>query len=97
MANKPDKFGLKFWMAVDVEKKYLFNGCHYLGKDESRLNDVSVPTSIVIKLMSPLFGRGYNVICDNYFTSLDLSLRLAQERRSTVRRLVGIEEKCRKF
>ena len=26
MANKPDKFGIKFWMPVDVETKYLFNG-----------------------------------------------------------------------
>ena len=24
MANKPDKFGLKFWMAVDVESKYFY-------------------------------------------------------------------------
>ena len=57
MANKPDKFGLKFWMAVDVETKYLFNGVSYSGKDESRLDNVSVPTSVVMKLMSPLFGR----------------------------------------
>ena len=24
--NKQDKFGIKFWMAVDVESKYLYNG-----------------------------------------------------------------------
>ena len=32
MANEPDKFGLKFWMAVDVESKYCYNGFTYLGK-----------------------------------------------------------------
>ena len=89
MANKPDKFGLKFWMAVDVETKYLFNGVPYSGKDESRLDNVSVSTSVVIKLMSPLFERSYNVICDNYFTSLDLSLRLAHEKCAIVGTICG--------
>jgi len=23
MVNKPDKFGIKFWLAVDVETKYM--------------------------------------------------------------------------
>ena len=32
MENKPDKFGLKFWMTVDVESKYFYNGFPYLGK-----------------------------------------------------------------
>ena len=52
MANKPDKFGLKFLMAVDVKTKYLFNGVPYLGKNDFRLDDVSVPTRVVIKLMN---------------------------------------------
>ena len=84
MANKPDKFGLKFWMAVDVETKYLFIGVPYLEKDESRLDDVSMPTSVVMNLIILLFGRSYNVTCDNYFTSFDLLLRLAHERCSIV-------------
>ena len=70
MANKPDKFGLKFWLAVDVENKYLFNGFPYVGKDDTRSLDVSVPTDVVLKLISPVFQQGYNVTCDNFFTSL---------------------------
>ena len=84
MANKPDKFGLKFWMAAEVESKYLYNGFPYLGKDSTRSGDVSVPTDVVMKLMSPLFKKGYNVTCDNYFTSLDLTLRLAEQHCSLV-------------
>ena len=57
MANKPDKFGINFWMAVDVETKYLFDGFLYVGKDESRSDDVSVPTDVVMKLMMPLFKK----------------------------------------
>ena len=35
--NKPDKFGMKFWLAVYVEFKYILNAIPYLGKDRSRL------------------------------------------------------------
>ena len=78
MANKPVKFGIKFWMVVDVETKYLFNNFSYVGKDESRSGDVSVPTDVARKLMMPLFKKGHNVTSDNYFTSFDLCLRLTK-------------------
>ncbi|KOX69489.1 hypothetical protein WN51_06573, partial [Melipona quadrifasciata] len=32
MPNKPHKFGIKFWLAVDVESKYIVNG--FLGESE---------------------------------------------------------------
>ena len=50
MANKPDKFGLKFWLLVDTETKYLCNGYPYLGKDESQDASGSQPTGVVMKL-----------------------------------------------
>ena len=84
MSNKPDKFSIKFWMAIDVESKYLYNGFPYLGKNLTRSGDASLPTDLVMKLMIPLFRQGFNVTCDNYFTSLDLSLRLAKRQCSLV-------------
>ena len=36
MPNKPDKFGIKFWLTSDIESKYVINGFPYLGKDEKR-------------------------------------------------------------
>ena len=84
MANKPDKFGLKFWLAVDVEHKYMFNGFPYLGKVETRPGNVSVPTDVVLKLIHPFSKKGYNVTCDNFFTSLDLARQLAQKQCSIV-------------
>ena len=36
MASKPDKFGQKYWLAVDRESKYVINGFPYVGKDEMR-------------------------------------------------------------
>ena len=68
MENKPDNFGLKFWMAVDVKSKYFYNSFPYLGKNEARSIDVSILTDVVLKLMDPLFKKGYNVTCNNYFT-----------------------------
>ena len=84
MASKPDKFGTKFWMAIDVKIKCLFSGFPYVGKDESRSGDVSVPIDVVMKLMAPLFKKGHKVTSDNYFTSLDLCLRLAKQDSSLV-------------
>ena len=36
MPNKPDKFGMKFWLAAGVESKYILDAILYLGKDKSR-------------------------------------------------------------
>ena len=82
--NKPDKFGLKVWLAVDVENKYLFNGLLYLGKDDTRSSDMHVPTDVLLKLMAPLFQRGFNVTCDNYFISVGFALKLVEKKCSLV-------------
>ena len=84
MPNKRDKFGIKCWLAVDAEAKYLFNSFPYLGKDENRNTFVSVPKYVVTKLMQPIFKRGYNVTCDNFFTRLDVALHLANQKCSNV-------------
>ncbi|XP_073536362.1 uncharacterized protein [Phyllobates terribilis] len=36
MPSKPDKYGHKYWLAVDKRSKYLANGFPYLGKDDTR-------------------------------------------------------------
>jgi len=38
--NKPDKCGIKFWLASDVSSKYIVNSFPYLGKDEGRKSSV---------------------------------------------------------
>ena len=83
MPIKPDKFGIKFWMAVDAETKYLSNNFPYLGKDESRYTSVSLPTNFDTKLMKSIFKHGY-VTCNNFFTSLDVAQHLAVQKCSIV-------------
>ncbi|XP_066943494.1 piggyBac transposable element-derived protein 4-like [Macrobrachium rosenbergii] len=67
MANKPDKFGVKFWLAVDSSSKYLVNGFPYLGKDAHRPSNQSLSEFVVLQLMDPFLGKGRNVTTDNFF------------------------------
>ena len=73
MSNKPIKFGIKFFLAVDVEHKYMFNGLPYCGKDENRLKGISLPTDVVLKLLEPVFNAGYNVTCATILLRLTCS------------------------
>ena len=37
LPNKPGKFGIRFWLASDIQIKYVVNGFPYLGKSEKDL------------------------------------------------------------
>jgi hypothetical protein len=53
VANKPDKFGIKSWLAADGKSKYLLNGFPYLGKDEHQPAD-KLQVDYTVHLMQPL-------------------------------------------
>jgi Transposase IS4 len=72
MANKPDKFGLKFFHVVDLKWKYVCNGFPYLGKSEERPEDETLAFHVVKKLVSPFEKGGYHITADNFFTSMKL-------------------------
>ena len=84
MSNKPDKFGIKFWLLVDLKTKYLCNGFPYLGKDEIKPVEESLPTFVVMKLMDGFYDQGYNVTTDNFFTSLFLAKKLLAKKTSLI-------------
>lgn len=84
IASKPDKFGIKFWLAVDSKSTYLLNGFPYVGKDDHRPATQSMPAHVVMKLMEPFAGKGRNVTTDNFFTSLRLSEELKAKKTSIV-------------
>ena len=85
MANKPDKFGIKFWIAVDLESKYILNAIPYLGKDETRPAMQRLSESVVMKLMEPYLSKGRNVTTDNFFTSIHLAIQLRKKKDVTCR------------
>ncbi|GAA6087470.1 acetylserotonin O-methyltransferase 2 isoform X1, partial [Tachysurus ichikawai] len=82
ITTKPDKFGIKFWMATDLETKYVCNASPYLGKDPSRKKGERLAESVVMNLMEPFLDDGRNVTTDNFFTSLSLSHRLLQQKNN---------------
>ncbi|CAM4349627.1 unnamed protein product [Leuciscus chuanchicus] len=81
IATKPDKFGIKFWVACDLKSKYICNVLPYLGKDPSRGERLS--ENVVMRLMEPFLDKGRNVTTDNFFTSLSLAHKLLS-RKTTI-------------
>ena len=84
MANKPDKFGIKFWLAADTQSKYLLNALPYLGKDDNRPSNQPVAEHVVLSLVKPFVGKGRNITMDNFFTSRKLAEKLNDRGTSIV-------------
>ncbi|XP_052396147.1 uncharacterized protein LOC127944300 [Carassius gibelio] len=80
IATKPDKFGIKFWVAYDLKSKYICNVLPYLGKDASRPSGVRPSENVVMRLMEPFLDKGRNVTMDNFFTSLSLAHKLLSQK-----------------
>ncbi|KAM9342347.1 piggyBac transposable element-derived protein 4-like [Pholidichthys leucotaenia] len=93
MANKLGKFGIKFWLAADVETKYLVSGFPDLGRDEMQPPHQSLGESVAMRLVEPYVGKGRNVTTtNNFFTSLSLAKNLLKKNTS----LVGTIDKNRR-
>ena len=85
MPNKPDKFGFKFWILAEVNTKFVCNIFPYLGASErSERGDEPLADFVVLRLMQPFQNLGYNICCDNFFTSLPLTRKLAAKKTSIV-------------
>ncbi|XP_028988190.1 uncharacterized protein LOC114844769 [Betta splendens] len=78
VASKPERFGLKFWVACDAKSKYICNVLPCLGKDPS-----GPSADVVMRLMEPFLDTGRNVTTDSRFTSLSLAQRL-RSRKTTI-------------
>ncbi|GFV43397.1 piggyBac transposable element-derived protein 4 [Trichonephila clavipes] len=76
MPSKPDKFGIKFWFAADVDSKYVLNGFPYLGKDEECPENLSLSEYVVLRFTEPFEYKGRNITTDNLFTTRNLSQML---------------------
>ena len=93
MPNKPDKYGIKFWVLVDVKAKYVANITTYLGAQEKEDRcGVPLGESVVIKISEHIKGKGYNICCDNFFASPPLAEKLQKSKFS----LVGTIKKNRR-
>ncbi|KAL9929350.1 piggyBac transposable element-derived protein 4-like isoform 1-T2 [Glossina fuscipes fuscipes] len=84
MPNKPDKFGIKLWLASDVTSKYIVNGFPHLGKVEGRESSIPLEEFVTLKLAEPYTGHGRNITFDNFFTSASLASKLLTKRTTLV-------------
>ena len=51
MPNKPEKYGIKFWVLADVETKYVANIIPYLGAQErEERGGTPLTESVMLKL-----------------------------------------------
>lgn len=81
IANKPDKFGIKFWIAADNDSKYFLNEYPYIGADLTRPANIPSSEYVVLRVAEPFLGKERNTTCD-YFTSCNLAV-LLKERKTT--------------
>ena len=53
MPNTCYKFGIKFWIASDVQTKYMPHSFPYMRKDNSQPAEVTLGKNIVLQLTEP--------------------------------------------
>ena len=92
IASKPNKFGIKFWLAIDTSTKFLINGFPYLGNDMYTPRDEQVGDDVIEKLVKPYINEGRNITVDNISSSLDLVKNLKSKKTT----LVGTMKKFRR-
>ena len=85
MESNPDKYGQKYWLALDKDSKYVVHGFTYVGRDENRSRDDRVSDQVIMRLLKPYLNKGRNVTTDNYFTSWELATELQKYKTSLMR------------
>ena len=84
MPNKPEKVGIKSWMLVEVDSKYIINGFPYCRAEADRPTNELQGEFVTKKLMEPYFNKGRHVTTDNIFTSLKLADELLKVKTTLI-------------
>ena len=90
MKNKPDRYGIKIWANCENPLGYVWNSQVYTGQI-SFAPEKKQGQRVVLDLVKGL-GQGHGVICDNFFTSLELAKELAKQYKT----LLGTIRQIRK-
>ena len=86
MPNKPDQFGMKFWIPAEVSSKHVCNILPYLGAlEKEQRNGRPLSEDVVMRLTRNLDRNvRYNITADNFFTSVYLAGLLSQQNMTIV-------------
>ncbi|XP_051522644.1 piggyBac transposable element-derived protein 4-like [Myxocyprinus asiaticus] len=80
--NKPAKYGIKIWVACDAQSSYAWKMQIYTGKPTSGGLEKNQGMRVVLDVTDGL--RRHNVMCDNFFTSYELSQQLLRRKITMV-------------
>jgi len=69
-------------MMADSESEYVCAAAPYLGKSDERPQGESLAEHVVMSLSRPYLKKGRNITTDNYFTSMNLALKLKAQNTS---------------
>ena len=72
--DKPIKWGMKVWMLADSKTGYNYSFDMYVGCDEDLddLQRIGKVSGVVLKLAKGLYGQGYHLYFDRFYTSPNL-------------------------
>ncbi|XP_062579873.1 piggyBac transposable element-derived protein 4-like [Saccostrea cucullata] len=80
--SKSAKFGVKLWMLVEAASGYIYNMRVYRVKRFDPTPRGTTQGSYVINMLlesSRLLNKWYHVVCDSFFTSIDLAKQLLRD------------------
>ena len=83
MPNKPVKRGYKVWMRADARNGYCCFFEVYTGATPGA-TEVGLGASVVKTMVEPLYGKGYYVFYDNFFSSVSLARDLLDNKVYTI-------------
>ena len=78
MPMKPIKRGFKVWCRCDAHSGFTCCFQVYLGATESAEKNLGV--RVTMDMARDIFGKGYHLYCDNFFTCPQLAIQLLKEK-----------------
>lgn len=85
MPSKPAKYGIKIFALVSTSNFYATNLKVYVGQQPiGPFRTSNKTTDLVMRLVQPVSGNNRNIICDNWFTSVPLAIKLREEEKLTM-------------
>ena len=87
ISTKAGKYGIKIVWLCEADTGYALTGVPYIGETtltEDERADMSMSEAVTIKVMKPYLNKGYNLTCDNWFTSSSLAENLESKNTTLV-------------
>lgn len=81
--NKSSKFGVKLYIVAESKTGYVYDIDVYCGKldePETKPKEYNKTEKLVLKLVQKLSGKGRKLYLDNWYTSVDLFLKLETQK-----------------